>query len=94
MSANAIVATEETDKIRKRFHGVLMKANKERPRESDIKALRSLLDGNRELKLWETVVGKGELAESQVLDTIVNGSGHARVLEAEAKVYEGGSRIC
>ncbi len=52
-----------------------MKANKERPRDSDIKALRSLLDGNKELKLWEAVVGMGALAESEVLDTIVNGSG-------------------
>ncbi len=75
MSANAIVATEETDKIRERFQSVLMKANKERPRDSDIKALQELLDGNKEFRLWEAVVGMGALAESQVLDTIVNGSG-------------------
>ncbi|MBA2524953.1 MAG: hypothetical protein H0V18_04085 [Pyrinomonadaceae bacterium] len=52
-----------------------MKANKERPRQSDIEALRDFLDRNKEIRLWEAVVGMGELAESQVLDTIVNGSG-------------------
>ncbi len=52
-----------------------MKANKELPRQSDIAALRDLLDRNKELRLWESIVGMGELAESQVLNTIVNGSG-------------------
>ncbi len=75
MGASAIAASEESHKVRERFHSLLMKVNKERPRESDIKALRDLLDGNKELRLWEAVVGMGELAESQVLDTIVNGSG-------------------
>ncbi len=75
MSANVVVVNEEADKIRERFHSVLMKANKERPSDSDIKALRNLLDGNTELRLWEAIVGMGALAESQVLDTIVNGSG-------------------
>ena len=75
MGANAVAVSEEADKIRERFHSVLMRANKERPRDSDIKALRNLLDGNTELRLWEAVVGMGALAESQVLDTIVNGSG-------------------
>ncbi len=77
MGANAVAVSEEADKIRERFHSVLMRANKERPRDSDIKALRNLLDGNTELRLWEAVVGMGALAESQVLDTIVNGSGKA-----------------
>ncbi|MGI8836991.1 MAG: hypothetical protein ACR2H4_10190, partial [Pyrinomonadaceae bacterium] len=75
MSANVVAVNNEADKIRERFHSVLIKANKERPCDSDIKALRELLDGNKEFRLWEAVVGMGELAESQVLDTIVNGSG-------------------
>jgi len=75
MSASVVAVSEEADKIRERFHSVLMKANKELPRDSDMKALRNLLDGNTELRLWEVVVGMGALAESQVLDTIVNGSG-------------------
>ena len=75
MSASGVPVSDEADKVRERFHSVLMKANKERPRDSDIKALRSLLDGNKELKLWEAVVGMGALAESQALDTILSGSG-------------------
>ncbi len=34
-----------------------------------------LLYKNKEMELWKAVVGMGELAKSQVLDTIVNGSG-------------------
>jgi len=75
MSASAIAVSQEADKIRERFRSILMKANKKQPRESDIKALRDLLHGNKELKLWEAVVGMGALAESQVLDTILDGSG-------------------
>jgi len=78
MSANAMMVSEEAGKIRRRFHSLLMKANKERPGESDIRALRDLLAGNKEIRLWEAVVGMGEFAESQVLDTIVNGSGCLR----------------
>ena len=65
----------DADKMRAQFHKLLMKANKERPREADIQALRELLAGNKEMKLWSAVVGMGELAESQALDTIINGSG-------------------
>lgn len=75
MNASGIPVSDEADKVRERFHSVLMKANKERPRETDIQALRDLLDSNKTMRLWEAVVGMGELAESQVLDTIVHGSG-------------------
>ena len=75
MSGSAMAVRTEAEIIRERFHSILMKANKNRPRESDIKALRDLLDSNKELRLWEAVVGMGELAESKVLDTIVKGSG-------------------
>jgi hypothetical protein len=63
------------EKIRQKFHDVLMKANKERPKSTDLQALTNLLDDNKEMELWKAVIGMGELAESQALDTIVNGSG-------------------
>jgi hypothetical protein len=75
MSADAIVVSNEAEKIRSRFQGVLTKANKKQPRESDLTALRDLLDWNKELKLWEAIINMGALAESQVLDTILDGSG-------------------
>ncbi len=64
MGASAIAASEESHKVRERFHSLLMKVNKERPRESDIKALRDLLDGNKELRLWEAVVGMAVAANA------------------------------
>ena len=75
MSTQMTTLTEDAKHLQARFHDVLMKANKERPLKTDIQALRDLLDENKEIQLWKTVVGMGELAESQVLDTIVNGSG-------------------
>ena len=67
--------TQTTDNIREQFHSLLTRANKERPSAADIQALKDLLYDNKELELWKAIVGMGELAESQVLDTIVNGSG-------------------
>jgi hypothetical protein len=52
-------------------HALLVKANKERPRESDVKAFRELLDNNKELKLWNGILGMGDLAESQALDRVM-----------------------
>jgi hypothetical protein len=49
--------------------------NKERPGPAEIQALKDLLYDNKEMELWKTVMGMGELAESQALDTILNGSG-------------------
>jgi hypothetical protein len=40
MSAKLTTVKDNADKLRARFHKVLMKANMERPRESDIEALR------------------------------------------------------
>jgi len=65
----------DVKKIRQEFHNLLTKANKERPKPTDIQALNDLLHKNNEMELWKAVVGMGELAESQALDTIVNGSG-------------------
>lgn len=62
--------------MRERFHTLLMKANKEHPRESDKKALRNLLDSHKDLKLWDAVIGMGALAENQALNTIASDSGH------------------
>jgi hypothetical protein len=68
----------DADKIRERFRALLTKANKEHPRASDVSALKELLNGNKELKLWTDVMGMGELAENQALDTITDDrdSGH------------------
>lgn len=66
---------EKPEKIREQFHNLLTKANKERPNPTDIQALKDLLYNNKEMELWKAIIGVGELAESQALDTIVNGSG-------------------
>ncbi len=68
-------ASQDADKIRQQFHHLLTKANKERPCPTDLQALNALLYKNKEMELWRAAVGMGELAESQALDTIVNGSG-------------------
>ena len=70
-----IEATQNADQLRERFHSLLTKANKERPRPADIQDLKDLLYNNKGMELWKAVIGMGELAESQALDTIVNGSG-------------------
>jgi hypothetical protein len=80
MSVSQIAVSREADKIRERFRSHLTKANKERPRESDIQALRDLLNGNKEMKLWAEVVGMGALAESQVLDTVMGKGGSGQGL--------------
>lgn len=61
--------------ISKRFHSLLTKVNKEHPRPTDIQDLKDLLYDNKGMELWKAVIGMGELAESQALDTILNGSG-------------------
>jgi len=63
----------DPDKIRLTFQGLLAKTNKERPKPADVQALTSLLNANKEMKLWRSVVGMGELAEETVLDTILGG---------------------
>jgi len=75
MNALAEDISHDADKIRQQFRILLTNANKERPKPSDLQALTNLLNENKEMELWKAVVGMGELAESQVLDTIVNGSG-------------------
>jgi hypothetical protein len=66
---------QKPEDIREQFHALLTKANKERPNAADIQALKDLLYDNKEMELWKAIIGMGELAESQALDTIVNGSG-------------------
>jgi len=66
---------QNADKIREQFHNLLTKVNKERPSPSEVQALKDLLYNNKEMELWKSVIGMGELAESQALDTILNGSG-------------------
>jgi len=68
-------ATNDVETIRQEFHDLLMKANKDRPKPTDLQALTNLLNDNKGMELWKVVIGMGELAESQALDTIVNGSG-------------------
>jgi hypothetical protein len=77
-TAPAKELNRDADKIRERFRILLMKANKEHRLESDVKALKELLSGNKDLKLWKDVMGMGELAENQALDTITDDrdSGH------------------
>lgn len=67
--------SKDADKIRQQFRNLLTKANKERPKPTDLQALTNLLNENKGMELWKAVIGMGELAESQVLDTVVNGSG-------------------
>jgi hypothetical protein len=45
--------------------------NKERPSPTDIQGLKDLLYNNKEMELWKSVIGMGELVESQALDTIL-----------------------
>jgi len=73
IARNAVA--KDAKKIKQQFHNLLTKANKERPRPTDLQALTQILNENKELELWKAVVGMGELAESQALDTIINGSG-------------------
>jgi hypothetical protein len=75
--AETMNATSDVTNIRQEFHDLLMKANKDRPNKTHLEALKDLLYNNKDLELWKTVIGMGELAESQALDTIVNGSGQS-----------------
>jgi hypothetical protein len=67
--------SQNADKIRQQFHSLLTKVNKECPQPAEIQAFKDLLYNNKEMELWKTVIGMGELAESQALDTILSGSG-------------------
>jgi len=67
--------SKETDKIKHRFHVLLVKANKEDPRPTDVKALSDLLYKNKALKLWEAVLGMGALAEHQALEAVLGTRG-------------------
>lgn len=67
--------SQNTEEIREQFHSLLTKVNKDRPSPTEIQALKDLLYNNKGLELWKSVVGMGELAESQALDTILSGSG-------------------
>lgn len=59
MSKSIAKISQGADQIRARFHTVLMKANKEYSQESDIQALRELLDNNKDLRLWQAVIWNG-----------------------------------
>lgn len=72
---NPTLQIQNADKIRDRFHSLLTKVNNENPRPADIEDLKDLLYNNKEMALWKAVIGMGELAESQALDTILSGSG-------------------
>jgi len=63
------------DKIRQQFHALLVKANKEDPRPADVKALSELLYKNKDMKLWEAVMGMGALAEYTVLEAVLGNKG-------------------
>ena len=63
-------ATNDVETIRQKFHDVLMRGNKERPKSTDLQALTNLLNDNKGMELWKAVIGMGELAESQALDTM------------------------
>ena len=68
-----VVAT--SDDIRERFHYSAHESEQRTPASSGHPTLKDLLYNNKELELWRAVIGMGELAESQALDTITNGSG-------------------
>jgi hypothetical protein len=58
----------KAEQVRARFQAVLDKTNKENPRPQDVKALTSLLAGNRSLELWRDVASAGYLAELTVIE--------------------------
>jgi hypothetical protein len=61
----------DAKKIREKFHAFLVKANKENPRPSDVKALSDLLHKNKGLELWRAAMGMGALAEHTALNNLV-----------------------
>ncbi len=67
--------SKDADKIKQQFHVLLAKANKEDPRPADVKALSDLLYQNKNMKLWEAVLGMGALAEHTALEAILGTRG-------------------
>lgn len=83
-----------TTKIKKEFHGLLAKANKEHPNPADVKALSDLLYRSKDLNsgalfwVWRTSRAQGprhRLGRPQ--------PGITTVLETQARVYEEGFRL-
>ena len=63
--------TQDAKRIREKFHDLLVKANKENPRPSDVKAFSDLLHKNKGLELWRAAMGMGALAEHTALNNLV-----------------------
>ncbi|HUE80768.1 MAG TPA: hypothetical protein VMM84_01560 [Pyrinomonadaceae bacterium] len=63
--------SKDADKIKQEFHVLLVKANKEDPKPADVKALSDLLYRNKDMKLWDTILGMGALAEHTALEAVL-----------------------
>lgn len=63
--------SQNADKIKQQFHVLLAKTNKEDPRPADVKALSDLLYKNKDMKLWEAILGMGALAEHAALEAVL-----------------------
>ncbi len=67
--------SKDADKIKQQFHTLLAKANKEDPRPTDVQALSDLLYKNKDMKLWQAIIGMGALAEHMALKSILKTRG-------------------
>ncbi len=85
--------SKNADKIKQQFHALLVKANKEDPRPADVKALSELLYKNKDMKLWQAIMGMGALAEHMATEGHPDsGAGIAGVLETKARGHKVGLR--
>jgi hypothetical protein len=64
----------DVDKIVERFRSLLITTNKENPKPSEVEAIAKLLNHHKEMELWKSILGMGELAEHAALES-VTGSG-------------------
>lgn len=67
--------TKDAEEIKRKFHVFLDKANKENPRPADVKAISALLYANKDLRLWEAILGMGALAEHTAIEAILGTRG-------------------
>jgi hypothetical protein len=65
----------DAEKIRKDFHGLLVKANKQNPKPADVQALTDLLYKNKGMELWKEIMGMGALAEHVALENSLGTGG-------------------
>jgi hypothetical protein len=71
---------DETEKITKRFDELLAKTNKSDPKDSDVAALRQLLQDSPELKLHEKLMGVMSMAERHTIECLAPSKGIGVIL--------------